>query len=159
MPIKDRYPPAAFDPADSRRRLMILVDGSMVSNRSYNEMLPRIVALGQPMLTRVFSHDLKPDWQPDVIGRRVEWFRVEKFIPIHMQIAADAAHVNRWRRENHTEAFCFMVADAEVEQYAAYFDRPDLDGVNLYCFGEHDGLRKKLEVDGRMGDGSKQAKK
>jgi hypothetical protein len=154
LPIKDRYPPAAYDPADMRRRIVVLVDGELVSKRSYDQMLPRIASYGSVILTRVFAHTLKPDWQPDVIARKVEWFRVEKFIPVHMQLAADASHVGRFRADNATQGIAMLVNDAETAQYESYFTRPHLDGVNLYCFGDSKGLTKFVNVDGRTADGS-----
>jgi hypothetical protein len=146
LPIKDRYPPAAYDPADSRRRLALLIDGEMVSVRSYEAMLPKLNEHGVTLLTRVFAHKLKPDWSQAVLSRRVEWFRVEKFIPVHMQIAADAGHIARFRADNQMQGVCLLVADAETGQYGAYLDRPELQDVSRFCFGEHGGLTRQVTV-------------
>jgi hypothetical protein len=154
MPVKDRYPPAAYDPADPRRRLCVLVDGHLVSCRSFKERRAEIEKHGNILLTRVLAHELLPEWQPEVADRRAEWFRVEKFIPVHMQIAADAGHVARFRADNSIEGIVFLVADAETPHFEHYLDRPELRDLNLYCFSDEKGLTKMRNTDGRAGNGA-----
>ena len=151
VPVKDRYPPAKYDPSDTNLRLVVLVDGNLVSWRSVDGLKDAFAKIGRPMLIRMFSHELKKEWHPAIVAKEVEWFRVEKFIPIHMQIVADAGHVVRYRNDNSTQGLCFVVADVETPQYVEYFSRPELRGVGLYCFGESKGLVKAVEPDSNRG--------
>jgi hypothetical protein len=153
--IKDRYPPRLYDAANPKRRLAVLVDGSMVSAESYTALAGKLAAVGAPIVTRVFDTELKPAWQALVVANSVEWFRVEKFIPVHMQMSADAAHVVRYRHQNMVEGVCFVCAESETGFYEQVLERRALKAVNAYCVGSEGGRSERV-VDGRSADGAPQ---
>ena len=78
MPVKDRYPPAAYDPADPRRRVCVLVDGQLVSRRSYLEQRAAIEANGAIVLTRVLAHELGNN------KRALKWVRAPLLMDPHV---------------------------------------------------------------------------
>jgi hypothetical protein len=154
QPTKDRFPPLATNLKDPRRRLAVLVDASKVSAAAYTHVSAGFEEIGVPTLTRIFAHDLADDWRAVVEGPgAVEFFRTERFVPVHMQIAADAAHIVQFRDRNKLEAVVFMCTEAERDAFEKYFDRLRGKGVNQYCYDEL-GLGGRVEEDGRSVSGA-----
>lgn len=138
----------------SSPRLAILVDANKVSAASFATLLekgfPRMdaIARGTTLLVRVFDFELKPDWQQliltkssplnptatnpttaaagDVIDRwaTYEWFRVERFIPVTMQMEADARHIAYNHKDNLLEGIVYVCTHAECPLFEVYLDRP-----------------------------------
>jgi hypothetical protein len=52
-----------------------------------------------------------------------EMFRVDGFVPVHIQVAADAAHILENRALNLASGVVFVVAEAEAEAYGVWLDR------------------------------------
>jgi hypothetical protein len=90
--------------ADGRLRLAVLVDAEALTVRTYFESIaPHLRTLdGNTLLTRVFAHDLSPEWQQVVLNRgdAFEAFAVARFIAVHMQMCADAAYIAQLRLSN-----------------------------------------------------------
>lgn len=111
----------------------------------------------------------------------VEYFRVERFIPIPMQMEADAQHIHDFRAQNKVEGVCYVCTETDRAVYervmtqqqqqqqptgaelsslpeslqnqlrAASMDSSSVF-FNQYLFDEL-GLVKEINVDGRLGDG------
>lgn len=163
QPVKDRFPPIGHDPNKPQRRLALLIDGSKVNCLSFcNTIEPAANLVGYPVLIRLFDTDLRSDWHNlvanggsfnRVAGPPVEWFRVERFIPISMQMSADAQHIAEFRLQNKIEAICFVCNSLERTAFEQYFDNLSDTGMNQYCFDEL-GLGNSKLIDGRSEVGS-----
>lgn len=173
-PTKDRFPPRAYDPANPKRRLAVLIDANKVEADTFcRNIEPALQTIGFPILIRVFDHDLTDSWrgligpgrlstdeairqsspQRSVPGVAFEYFRVEKFIPISMQIGADANHIFEFRSFNKIEGVCYVCTELERPKYELLFARIAKQGFNQYCFDEL-GLGSELLEDNRSRDGS-----
>ena len=151
--IKDRYPPRRYDADEPRRRLAVLVDGSMISAETFAKVLPGIeAAAGVPIVTRIFDTELRAGWQELVVSNAVEWFRVERFIPVHMQLGADAAHLARYKHLNMVQGLAVVCTASEKGYYEQFYERRGLRGVNVYCF-DSEGEHSMRDADGRPGNG------
>lgn len=176
MPIKDRSPPAAYDPRNPKRKLAVLVDAQKIDADVFCKSIePVIGEVGVPVLIRLFDYDLNSKWQSITAGgladagsdgqsvpRRsavapsIEWFRVERFIPISMQLAADANHIFDFRNFNRIDGVCYVCTELERPQYEAILmNRLKGRGFNQYLFDEL-GLAAEVLDDGRSRDGSPQ---
>ena len=78
----------------------------------------------------------------------MEFFRVEKFIPVSMQMGADANHLFQFRQLNMTQAVCYVCTELERPLFEKYFDRLKGNGFNQYSFDEA-GLGTAVVEDGR----------
>lgn len=178
-PVKDRFPPLAADLSDPRRRLALLVDASSVEPRVFrNTILPAARKVGVPVLVRLFAVQLSGDWEPLVAGSGgtaansrggsddaalgttgtlpcppVEFFRVERFIPIPMQIEADANHIFDFRQQNKIEAVCFVCGEVDRGVFEGFLPNIAGNGFNQYVLDEL-GMAKEVLEDGRSADGS-----
>jgi hypothetical protein len=122
--VKDGRPPSAYDASDARPRFAVLIDGDKVSRRTYDERvaphLARLVNGGSfaGVLHRVFTHDLAPDWH-HLVSTLPSWesFRVERFLPLPLQVVADAVHISRLRRRNLIQGVVLVCAAPEVDVY------------------------------------------
>lgn len=183
LPIKDRSPPKAYDPQNPKRRLAVLVDASKVDAdvfcRSVEPILPEV---GVPVLIRIFDHHLSKPWKNLTAGHlsaaaedaakasaagaalavpqrtsmspTIEWFRVERFIPISMQMAADAQHIFDFRDFNRIEAVSFVCSELDRPYYeATLLQRLKGKGFNQYLYDEM-GLAMEMLEDGRSRDGA-----
>lgn len=154
MPTKDRLPPRGYNPEDPRRRLAILVDAHKLTVEKFRKVDPLLEEVGAPILFRFFEYELNPAWREYMTERpSFEWFRVERFIPLHLQMAADANHIARYCRVNKIEGIVYLVSETEKFQYQGYFGRLAGQGLNQYVFDEH-GLAAQHLEDGREGDGA-----
>jgi hypothetical protein len=154
MPTKDRLPPRGYNPEDPRRRLAILVDAHKLTVEKFRKVDPLLEEVGAPILFRFFEYELNPAWREYMTERpSFEWFRVERFIPLHLQMAADANHIARYCRQNKIEGIVYLVSETEKFQYQGYFGRLAGQGLNQYVFDEH-GLAAQHLEDGREGDGA-----
>lgn len=237
-PTKDRIPPAHYNPADPRRRLAVLIDGSRVDASTYAAVIePMIYKYGVPVIVRVFDTDLRDGWlelvephlsalggavaasaaatsdapnknwetrrslgnvsraaEPAESERRsqllsssssaakgaasssgrpigtssknaatpmattvlpsIEWFRVDRFIPVNVQIAADTQHLFEFRSGNRVEGVVVVCSEAErAARFEKYFPRLQGRGFSQISFDEK-GVATTLIEDGREGDGS-----
>ena len=155
VPTKDRFPPRAYDPQDPRRKLAVLIDVSrFASVDAFRSIDPKVEEVGAPILYRFFDTELRQEWK-DLLTERpsFEWFRVERFIPIHMQMAADAHHIADHCRDNKIQGIVYVVSETDKYHYEQYFDRLRGKGLNQYIFDEN-GLAAQTEEDGREGDGA-----
>ncbi|ESL10821.1 hypothetical protein TRSC58_01439 [Trypanosoma rangeli SC58] len=83
----------------------------------------------------------------------VEFFRVERFIPVSMQMEADANHIFDFRRQNKIEAVCFVCGEVDRGVFEGFLPNIAGNGFNQYVLDELGMAREVLE-DGRSADGS-----
>lgn len=170
-PGKDRFPPKAYDPGNPCRKLAVLVDAKKVDADVFCRAVePVISEVGVPVLIRVFDYDLSPKWQSIVAGGladsdaastvkrivsgpSIEWFRVERFIPISMQMGADANHIFEYRSFNRVEAVCYVCTELERVHFETLVNRLKGKGFNQYVFDEL-GLGLEINDDGRSKNGA-----
>jgi len=134
--MKDRSPHPGTVLHDGRRKLAVLVDAAKVSGDVYPFVDDAIKGKGTVCLRRYFDYEQKSSWKALETSLGFEWFRVDGFIPLHMQLSADAAHIIEYRRDNLITAVCMVVTGEEAENYAKFFDRLKGHGVSLYVFHE-----------------------
>jgi hypothetical protein len=82
----------------------------------------------------------------------MEFFRVEKFIPISMQIGADANHLAEFKSLNMTQGIVYVCTKLERPMYEQYFERLRGTQMNQYSFDEG-GFGSSVEEDGRSQSG------
>jgi hypothetical protein len=175
-PVKDRFPPKALDPANPKRKLAVLVDAQNVDAHMFCKTVePAMAEVGVPVLIRVFDYELSREWntliaqssgraKPNVdsseLPRRVttsgpemEWFRVERFIPLSMQMAADANHIFEYKHFNQVDAVCFVCTELDRPHFEAILERLRGRNFNQYILDEL-GLVVEVNCDGRSRDGS-----
>ncbi|RNF27000.1 uncharacterized protein Tco025E_00756 [Trypanosoma conorhini] len=83
----------------------------------------------------------------------IEFFRVERFIPVSMQMEADANHIFDFRRQNKIEAVCFVCSEVDRGVFEGFLPNIAGNGFNQYVLDELGMAREVLE-DGRSADGS-----
>lgn len=109
---------------------------------------------------------------PASVSLQLEYFRVERFIPIPIQIQADAQHIHDYRHANRIEgiAYCFSGVDRDVYSriadeladgqglLASYYNNGGGSGGSGWQFNQYLldelGLVRESCVDGRSKDGS-----
>lgn len=155
IPTKDRSPPRLYNPNDPRRRLAVLIDASkFASPQALTALDGAIAQVGTPIIQRVFATELGVEWADLLTDKpSYDWFRVEKFIPVSMQIGADAMHIGEFRHANQVEAIAYVVTQLEKHHFEQFFDRLKGTGMNQYVFDET-GLVAQHCEDGREGDGA-----
>ncbi len=145
-PLKDRIPPPLYN-ADSKEqpspRIAVLIDGSKVTPESFKRVAEaKLKTLGSPLIFRVFDVELKPNWQRVIVERGTkegfEWFRVEKFVPVTLQMAADARHICNYREDNTIEAIAYVCTHVEGLLFEKYLSR--VTGVTQFLFTDEEGL-------------------
>ena len=109
MPTKDRFPPPGYDKSDSRIRLAALIDASKISPELYEKELLPVLSTRKAimkdyvvLLHRIFGHEISSEWKRKFGPENLipEPFIVESFIPVNMQMAADAYHISEYRSDN-----------------------------------------------------------
>ena len=93
---------------------------------------------------------------PDVPPPTIEWFRVDRFIPVSMQMSADANHIYEYRSQNKVEGIAYVCTSVERQRFEVYFDRLVGRSFAQFAFDE-EGLGGKLVEDRRSLDGSTSA--
>lgn len=93
---------------------------------------------------------------PDVPPPTIEWFRVDRFIPVSMQMSADANHIYEYRTQNKVEGVAYVCTSVERQRFEVYFDRLVGRSFAQFAFDE-EGLGGKLIEDRRSLDGSTSA--
>ncbi|ORC93370.1 uncharacterized protein TM35_000012470 [Trypanosoma theileri] len=83
----------------------------------------------------------------------VEFFRVERFIPISMQMEADANHIFDFRRQNKVEAICFVCGEVDRGVFEGFLTNIAGNGFNQYVLDEL-GMAKEVLEDGRSANGA-----
>ncbi|EAN89073.1 hypothetical protein C3747_13g460 [Trypanosoma cruzi] len=83
----------------------------------------------------------------------VEFFRVERFIPVSMQMEADANHIFDFRLQNKIEAVCFVCTEVDRGVFEGFLPNIAGNGFNQYILDEL-GMAKEVLEDGRSADGS-----
>ncbi|KAH9599037.1 hypothetical protein LSM04_006238 [Trypanosoma melophagium] len=83
----------------------------------------------------------------------VEFFRVERFIPISMQMEADANHIFDFRNQNKVEAVCFICGEVDRGVFEGFLTNIAGNGFNQYVLDEL-GMAKEVLEDGRSADGA-----
>jgi hypothetical protein len=135
--MKDCTPfPAAAAVAAGTTRLAVLVDAEKVSPSAFMLAEQHIAAVGAPVLLRYFSVDASREWAAMEQTKKFEHFRVDSFIPVNMQLAADAAHIIDHHKANHADAVAFVVCKAEAAAYEVLLDNFKDSGVALFVFDE-----------------------
>jgi hypothetical protein len=163
-PTKDRFPPRLYNPQDPRRRLAVLIDANKIPPSVFRKTIePALADIGIPILFRAFDHELLPAWQAAISGTAeqsptdkgcvIEWFRVERFIPISLQMAADANHIFEYREFNKIEGVCYVTSELDKTHVENHLVRLKGQKFNQYIFDEL-GLALELNEDGRSKDGS-----
>ncbi|EPY28118.1 hypothetical protein STCU_05292 [Strigomonas culicis] len=91
---------------------------------------------------------------------QLEFFRVERFIPIPMQIEADAQHIYNYRHYNKIEGVCYVCHEVDRAIYERLMEKnvqphpsSQKSFFNQFLFDEL-GLAREMANDGRQGDGS-----
>jgi len=132
MPTKDRFPPALYNSIDPRRRLACLIDGNTVTPRMYLPLVQSIVKKDSvALLHRVFAHDMTQEWKDAIEETNgYEAFRVETFIPISMQMGADAHHIAEYRNDNKFQGIVYVCAPEDLVRFKKFF--PRLAGIGLH---------------------------
>lgn len=98
---------------------------------------------------------------------QLEFFRVERFIPIAMQIEADAQHIYNYRNFNKIEGVCYVCHEVDRSIYERLMEKnvnpnnsnktnSNQNFFNQFLFDEL-GLAREMANDGRHGDGSTRA--
>eukprot|EP00760_Papus_ankaliazontas_P028392 PhM_4_TR3675/c0_g3_i1/m.20154 len=139
LPTKDRFPPVGFNASDHRTRTAVLIDASAVTPEQYALLVPKIQNNDSRtlLLQRVFSTDPMPPLWADAIKAQqqptaaaglvgvgmFERFKVESFMPVHIQMMADARHIAELRRDNRMQGIAVVCGTAEHKQYAAVAER------------------------------------
>ena len=124
MPTKDRFPPRGYSAMDPRIRLAVLIDGSKVSPEEYKSSLAVLLDGPQSkkyviLLHRVFLYEITSGWRNPFseYGFTPEPFRVESFIPIPMQMGADAHHIMEYRDDNKYTGIAYVCASEEKSHF------------------------------------------
>lgn len=167
--VKDRFPPKALNHSDPKRKLALLVDAQKVDADVFCKTIePATLEIGVPVLVRVFDYEISREWgnlirqsngdANNFLTRTanspsVEWFRVERFIPIGMQMVADADHICDHRFFNRIEAVCFICTELDRAYFERMLERLKGRGFNQYILDEL-GLVVEDHCDGRSKDGS-----
>lgn len=112
------------NPLDDRKRIVVLIDAEHVTVQDFFTAIQPVIKSNfssgthNVLLHRVFAHNLKRDWQNIVLNREeaFDHFKVERFIAMHMQIVADAAHIAQRRLQNKTQGvvLCCAVPSAPL---------------------------------------------
>jgi hypothetical protein len=169
-PVKDRYPPTMLNHSDPRRKLALLVDAQKVDADVFCKTIePATLEIGVPVLVRVFDYEISREWgnlirhssgdsssSPSMRAAGsppVEWFRVERFIPIGMQMLADADHICDHKFFNRIEGVCFICTELDRVYFERMLERLRGRGFNQYILDEL-GLVVEDLCDGRSKDGS-----
>ena len=122
MPIKDRFPPQGYNRLDTRCRLAVLIDASKITPNMYDkELLPVLMSNDSVkkdyliLLQRLFAHEISVDWKRTFppFDKVPEPFTVESFIPVTMQMTADAYHITEWRSDNKYGGLVFVCASED----------------------------------------------
>ena len=117
MPTKDRFPPKGYNKLDTRTRLAVLIDASKITPNMYeNELLPVLTENATlkkdclMLLQRLFAHTISVDWKKAFgpYAQVPEPFTVEAFIPVTMQMTADAYHITEFRSDNKYGGIVFV---------------------------------------------------
>ncbi|AAZ10301.1 uncharacterized protein TEOVI_000844300 [Trypanosoma equiperdum] len=83
----------------------------------------------------------------------VEFFRVERFIPVPMQMEADANHIFDFRKQNQIEAVAFVCGEVDRGVFEGFLPNIAGNGFNQYVLDEL-GMAKEVLEDGRSEDGT-----
>eukprot|EP00744_Colponema_vietnamica_P023887 GILI01034706.1.p1 GENE.GILI01034706.1~~GILI01034706.1.p1 ORF type:complete len:204 (+),score=29.75 GILI01034706.1:52-663(+) len=84
----------------------------------------------------------------------IEWFRMDRFIPVPIQIAADVQHIFDYRSGNKIEGAVIVCTENErATRFEKFFSRVQGKGFSQITFDEK-GPGVVLIEDGRDGDGS-----
>ncbi|TPP52937.1 hypothetical protein CGC20_27315 [Leishmania donovani] len=116
----------------------------------FTTVLPAVLQVGVPVLLRVFAHQLPAPislvplpFQPSssassstadaVIVPQVqfEYFRVERFIPVAMQMEADARHLYEFRHTNKVEGVCYVCHEVDRAMYISLMEEQRTVSVEL----------------------------
>ena len=144
--MKDRIPFPGTMTHDGRLKLAILVDAISVSPESYPYIDELVKKKGTICLRRYFDYECRPFWKALENSFSFEWFRVDGFIPIHMQIAADTAHLIEYKKENLISGIVMVVTMDEAEAYSKYYERFKGSGVSLFICHEKEIYKSFVEI-------------
>lgn len=145
VPIKDRRPTHLAQREDGNRKLAVLINGKEVTPSTYIETIaPKLpqATQGTICVQRMFDYHLgSEDWQGALAAdKRLEHFRVDSFIPIHMQMAADVGHIIELSGSNLISGVVMTVSKRHSHLYAEYFSRFKGFGVSVFVANEEDGV-------------------
>ncbi|KAG8347282.1 hypothetical protein TRVL_01886 [Trypanosoma vivax] len=151
-----------------------------------NTVLPAALKVGVPVLVRVFAVQLSGEWESlvagsghagcsgtteggsgEVVGGEtsedkgpvcppVEFFRVERFIPVSMQMEADANHIFDFRQQNKIEAIAFVCSEVDRGLFEGFLSNIAGNGFNQYVLDDL-GMAKEVLEDGRSANGVPEA--
>eukprot|EP00760_Papus_ankaliazontas_P008341 PhM_4_TR13735/c0_g1_i1/m.25159 len=136
--MKDRSPHPGTTVNNGKMKAAVLVDASKVNGNLYPGIESTLLRpnVGDLCLRRYFDYEAKPHYRALETSHGFEWFRVDGFIPVHMQLAADAAHIIEYRKDNLITAIVMVVTESEADAYVKYFDRMKGNGVSLFVAHE-----------------------
>ena len=118
--VKDRTRYTSI--AHGKTNLAVFYDASGVTADEAAALDPALEAVtGAVCLRRFFTTEEPAAWTALRAGRGFELFLVDSFMPVHMQLLADVAHVMDHRKENGAGAVCVVVPDEHVAAYMQAF--------------------------------------
>jgi hypothetical protein len=98
--------------------MAVLIDATKYHPTEYIRLEPQLRKLGDPVLRRYFVYERSSDWkafaQMEQPERRPQLFQVDNFMPINIQIAADAVHIAECCDRNQLKGLCFVVGESDV---------------------------------------------
>lgn len=108
-----------YSPLDERKRIVVLIDAEHISVHGFFGIVQPALqrefssATHNVLLHRIFGHSFKRDWQQVLVNREdsFDHVLVERFISLHMQMAADAAHIAQRRLQNKAQGVVLCCAD------------------------------------------------
>ena len=116
--------------------------GSFAGGGTQNRAASRLTLPPAPhvCLRRYFTRRMDREWKALEATKGFEWFRVDSFMPVNVQLAADARHLVDYRKDNWLNAVCFVVSCEEVAPYTVLLENFRGMGVDMYV-GDRSGLK------------------
>ena len=143
---KDRFPYPGTGITDGREKLAVLVDASNVSHDLYPAIETIVDRSGAVCLRRYFEHKPSYGWKNLEGTHGFEKFRVDSFVPIHIQMIADATHIAEYRELNMLTGVALVVNSSQGDAFAEYHKRLAWHDVKFFIFTEN-GLHFELSQD------------
>ncbi|KNH07388.1 hypothetical protein XU18_1920 [Perkinsela sp. CCAP 1560/4] len=133
---KDRVPFPGTSINDGRQKLAVLVDGRNVLPEIYPLVDKAIEGKGLICLRRYFDYSTSAKWKGLQSTYGFEWFRVDNFVPLHMQIMADALHIAQYKNLNMIDGVILVVTRSQGDAFSEYHKRLAWHNIKFYVFTE-----------------------
>jgi hypothetical protein len=138
--IKDRSRFNGVVPGKSN--MAVFIDADNVTADEIQRLDPVLTQIGGNVcLRRFFTLEERPGWTALRAARGYELFEVDSFMPVHIQLLADVAHVMDHRPENGATCACVVVPDAHGDPYLRAFpEEGDNGGWDWFVVTPKKGL-------------------